>query len=172
MIQEIILTKEECNSILSQVGEYTRGHITYDGVSSEISDMRTCYEYTFVNNQEITNLIFSKIEKFGIKSLPSELTVVRYEVGQGFDSHVDAASGHEDRIKTVSIQLTEFDEYKGGEFIVWEFNEELNCEYQRLVKMDIGNLVIFDSLYSHYVSNVLEGTRYGLVFWLSEENLI
>jgi predicted 2-oxoglutarate/Fe(II)-dependent dioxygenase YbiX len=172
MIEEIIFTQEECDWILSQTGEYTRGHVTYDGISMEESEMRTCYEYTFVDNQDINNLLFSKLEKFGVKSIPSEVTVVRYEVGQYFTNHKDRGIGHEDRIKTVSIQLSDTTDYSGGEFILWIWDDYTQSDMMTLVNKDLGNLVIFESDVSHYVTEVVNGTRYALVFWLKEENLI
>lgn len=172
MEQEIILTKEECNLILQSTGEYIRGGITRDGETIEIDEMRTCYEFTFVDNQELYNLLFPKLQKFGIKSLPSNMTVVRYEEGQHFENHADRGIGHEDRIKTVSIQLTEKNEYDGGYFIVGVYDSETNTKEMTSVSKEIGNVVIFDSSFYHYVNKITKGTRYALVFWLKEENLI
>lgn len=172
MEQEIILTNEECDWILQSAGEYHRGGITRDGEAVEIDEMRTCYEFTFVDNQELYNLLFPKLQKFGIKSLPSNMTVVRYDKGQEFKAHLDRGVGHGDRIKTVSIQLSESSDYKGGDFIVMVRNKIIKEKRQELVNRDKGSVVIFESDLLHYVTEVLDGTRYALVFWLKAENIV
>ena len=171
MIQEeIILTKHECNWILNSCGEFIRSGITHDGISIEESDWRTCYEYTFTNNISLQNLILSKLQKYGVNSVPNSMSVVRYESGQYFKNHIDSGIGHEDRIKTISIQLSDISDYNGGDLLIWESDEDGNsCAH--CVSREIGNMVLFDSKLNHEAVSIESGTRYILVFWLTDENL-
>jgi len=162
--QEIILRKEECDWILDSAGEYVRSGITRDGNLVEIDEIRTSYEYTFVDNEQLYALLFPKLKKFGIKSLPSNITVIRYNPGHEFKYHVDNGVNLNYRIKSVSIQLS--DEYDGGEMVVWGYDGDV------LFNKEIGNLIIFNSELPHQAFPVKSGTRYALVFWLREENLI
>ena len=93
--------------ILNSCGEFIRSGVTHDGISVEESDWRTCYEYTFIDNVELQNLILSKLQNYNVKSVPTSMTVVRYDAGQYFKNHIDSGIGHEDRVKTISIQLSD-----------------------------------------------------------------
>ena len=171
MTEEIILTKEECDWILSLSGDFTRGGVTHDGKSIEITNYRTCYEYTLENHQELSNLILNKIKKFNVKSLPSELTIVRYEPGQYFKVHIDSGYGHEYRYRTVSIQLSDETEYNGGDLMVWLKTID-DVQFAVCASRKIGNVVIFDSSLKHEAEEILSGTRYALVFWLKKEDFV
>ena len=169
MIEEIIFTKEECQWILNSCGEFIRSGITNDGDTIEITDYRTCYEYSFVNHTEISNFVLSKLQKFNVITLPDTLTVIRYEEGQYFKNHIDSGIGHEYRYKSVSIQLSESTDYKGGFLIVRALNERGESE-TLAIGTDIGSMVMFDSGLTHEVTPITLGIRYVLVFWLKEED--
>ena len=169
MTQEVILTKEECNWIISLTDDYRRSGITNDGKTIEITDYRTCYEHTFENHEELSNLVLDKLKKFNIKSLPSELSVVRYEPGQYFKPHIDRGIGHEYRYRTVSIQLSDKSDYNGGDLIVYLKNLE-GMMYGECASREVGNVIIFDSSFKHEVEELLSGTRYVLIFWLRESD--
>lgn len=172
MIQEeIILSKDECEWILNSCGEFIRSGVTRDGITVEESDWRTCYEYTFIDNVELQNLILSKLQKYNVKSVPTSMTVVRYDVGQYFKNHIDSGIGHEDRLKTISIQLSDMSDYNGGDLLIWESDENGNS-WAYCVSRELGNMTIFDSELNHEAVSIERGTRYILVFWLKEEHLL
>ena len=171
MIEEIILNELDCDWILNSCGEFYRGGMTYDGVSIEIDDWRTCYEYSFINNPQIKNLILPKLEKFNVISVPNTMTVVRYDKGQYFRNHIDNGIGHEYRYKSVSIQLSDKSEYNGGDLII-QIPDENGIKSTTAVSRSRGNMVMFDSLLLHEVDEVLSGTRYVLVFWLRETDFV
>ena len=171
MIEEIILTKDECIEILNSCGEFIRSGVTKNGIDIEITDYRTCYEYSFVNNEWITNFILSKLKKFNVISLPNTLSVIRYDKGQYFKNHIDWGVNQEYRYKSVSIQLSEYNEYNGGDLIIYIPNDE-GIRTTEAVHRKMGNMVMFDSKLSHEVTEVVSGTRYVLVFWLRETDFI
>lgn len=169
MIEEIILTKEECDWILNSCGEFIRSGVTDNGIDVKITDYRTCYEYSFVDNVEISNFILSKLKKFNVISLPNTLSVIRYDAGQYFKNHTDYGVNQEYRYKSVSIQLSEYNEYNGGNLIIYLPSEDgiltSTCVHRKL-----GNMVMFDSKLNHEVEKIISGTRYVLVFWLKKED--
>ena len=171
MIEEIIFTKEECQWILDSTGEYRRSGITNNGTDIEITDYRTCYEYSFVDNIGMTNLLLFKLKKFNVTSIPNTLTVIRYDKGQYFNSHIDSGIGHEYRAKSVSIQLSKSSEYKGGTLILMAPNERGEME-SIASSTELGNMIMFDSNLRHEVTPVTEGTRYVMVFWLRDDDIL
>lgn len=169
MIEEIILNELDCDWILNSCGEFYRGGMTYDGVSIEINDWRTCYEYSFVNNTQIINLILPKLKKFNVVSLPNTLTVVRYDKGQYFRNHIDSGIGHEYRYKSVSIQLSDRGNYNGGDLII-QIPDENGITTGIASNRNRGSMIMFDSSLLHEVDEIIYGTRYVLVFWLKKED--
>jgi hypothetical protein len=123
--QEIILTNSECNQILDLYNnlEFKRSRVSDSNDYSEITDYRTSYEITLSNDEFISNLLLPKLEKFGVKSLPNFMKIIRYEIGQEFKYHVDNGGIFNYRIKSISIQLT--DEYEGGEMVVWGYDGDI-----------------------------------------------
>lgn len=164
--QEIILTKEECNEIIGKVHNswFKRSRVSNEDDLSEVSDIRTSYEFTFDKSNFLNNLLLPKLKKYGVVSLPSFIKLIRYEKGQEFGYHVDNGGVFNYRKKSVSIQLS--DEYDGGDMNIWGYEGDVFFD------KSVGNMVIFDSSLPHQIFPIKSGTRYALVFWLSEENLI
>lgn len=91
----------------------------------------------------------------------------RYDVGDGFGSHVDNAirsvkNSHE-RIRTdlsCTLFLSEPEDYDGGVLTI-----ETNFGVQE-VKLAAGDLVLYPSTSLHYVTEVTRGARVASFFWL------
>jgi hypothetical protein len=85
--------------------------------------------------------------------------LLRYSPGSHFRNHVDDST---DRRRTLSVVVGMSDpsEYEGG-VLVFQHGQEF--------KLGMGDVVIFPScfLYEHGVTDVLSGTRYSLVTWVS-----
>lgn len=65
-----------------------------------------------------------------------------------------------DRLLSVCIQLSERNNYEGGEFWIDPNNKRIVGEF-----WNIGDIVIFPSDLKHKVSPVTDGTRFSLVTW-------
>jgi len=165
MIQEIILTKDECKSIIDLCNQnhFERSKILDVEDVIQLTDERTSYEYDLEVNDYIENLLLPKLQPFNVKSLPDYLKVIRYEIGQEFKYHTDNGGIYNYRKKSVSIQLSE--DYTGGEMNVWYRDGDV------LFNKTIGNMIMFDSDLPHQIFPIRSGVRYSLVFWLSKENL-
>lgn len=166
MIQDIVLTREECEGIIDLCSSesFVRSKVSLTEDDSQITDYRTSYEYTFKNHRLLNEFLLSKLSKFGINSMPEIIKVIRYEEGQEFKYHIDNGGDYDYRIKSISIQLS--DEYEGGEMVVWGYDGDI------LVDKTIGNMILFNSELPHQIFPITSGVRYVLVMWLSEENIV
>jgi PKHD-type hydroxylase len=90
----------------------------------------------------------------------------RYE-GQ-YVSHIDSTFGYnlktEDRKISFSIQLSDPDDYEGGELLL---NHGTDC----IVSKTKGSMTLFPSFTVHEVKPVTKGIRYSLVGWVVGEKL-
>jgi hypothetical protein len=83
--------------------------------------------------------------------------ILKYEVGQYFNNHIDDHSYYPRRMSTV-YYLNE--NYTGGEINFPRFNVTL--------KPKSNQMIVFPStyVYNHSVSPIVEGKRYAVVSWL------
>ena len=160
--QEIILTSDECQSIIDMNRGFSRSgvaslHNTYE------NSYRTSSESPTKTTDGIRLLLLPKLSKYNIISLPNYFNILKYDIGQEFKKHKDIGlnSSTNQRYKTLIIQLS--DNYKGGEFIVFD-DEEIVCD------TTIGNMILFPSKLFHQAKPVLEGVRYSMVYFLKKHN--
>jgi predicted 2-oxoglutarate/Fe(II)-dependent dioxygenase YbiX len=85
-------------------------------------------------------------------------SILKYGEGQKFVNHID---DHQDLHRRLSLVYYINDDYKGGEIVFPRFN----ITY----KPNANELLLFPStyVYNHSVSQVIEGTRYAVVSWLT-----
>jgi len=109
-------------------------------------------------NEKVTNLILENISVNGheIKWNDRGFQFTSYDTGDYYNWHTDDSNG---RYCSVVIQLN--NDYEGGDL-------ELMLE-DKIIKMKpkVGNAIIFLSNLNHRVTEVLNGTRYSLVNWLT-----
>jgi len=175
--QEVLLTKQECQSIIDMIDLDNMGKsiVTYlnpnpnktldTNKTKKISEYRTSDEVKLFNNEYINNLLLPKFQKlFEIYSLPISVSFLRYQTGHEFKIHTDNLEGN--RVYTLSIQLNE--EYEGGNFYIYK-------DKQRKEKVQFnktqGNVLVFDSNMEHLVEKITAGTRYAMVMWFERWNL-
>jgi Rps23 Pro-64 3,4-dihydroxylase Tpa1-like proline 4-hydroxylase len=107
---------------------------------------------------------FSPIEKeysenYGISlEWHDSYQILKYGKGQKFTNHID---DHQKYPRRVSMVYYMNDNYTGGEIIFPRFGISH--------KPKANELILFPStyVYNHSVSEVIEGTRYSVVSWLS-----
>lgn len=95
--------------------------------------------------------------KFDISFVePYELK--RYTADAFFEKHIDNYYGLSidmDRKITLSLQLSEVDEYEGGQFSVLGFKH----------KLPKGSIIAFPSFFPHEIQKIISGTRWSLISW-------
>ena len=101
----------------------------------------------------------------------SDIQFTEYSTKQHYDFHMDTDQWQHDMRKvSIVIQLSDPEDYEGGDF---EFRHAGSKEIE---KVDIlrkrGTVLVFPSWYEHRVTPVTKGTRYTLVAWMSGPALL
>jgi len=106
-----------------------------------------------------------------------EMQFTKYNNGQYYDWHMDSNDGPYNKPEflgihgkirklSVTVQLTNPDEYEGGEL---EFQPRMNRDpletYIEERSFEKGTIIVFPSHIYHRVRPVTKGTRYSLVMW-------
>lgn len=105
--------------------------------------------------------------KFGIGHFYSEIqsTIYTAEHKDHYNWHVDNSTqsihGDQERKISISLLLSDPNDYEGGELEFKYFNE-----YEASVKPDRGSAIIFPSWLPHKVNPVTKGKRISLVGWV------
>ena len=80
-------------------------------------------------------------------------------IKQSMENYVDI------RKLSFTIQLTDENEYEGGELIFYHDNKEKKAPKSK------GTIIFFESDISHEVTPVTKGVRHSLVSWVQGPNL-
>ena len=90
-----------------------------------------------------------------------DLQVIKYDVDSFFLPHLDILTINSDMQRKVTfvIQLSNPDDYVGGDLCVWTNKEEDRMSRKK------GSLHAFPSYLLHEVTPILSGTRYVLIGW-------
>jgi len=177
VLQNILFSKEECDTILSFSKTFKKSNVTTKSTSNSRHKFTSSYNKEHrdsltagVDYLEIGKIILPKISLLDdtIISSPTSMTMVKYEEGHYFKKHQDRSNQNFfERKKTIVIQLSEEDTYKGGSLRIWETHKNPYITASK----KIGNTIIFDSGHYHAVTPLDVGTRYALVCWLEPNNL-
>lgn len=169
--EEVLLTKEECEAIVKEHTDYSETEV-FD-YAGKLLDKDTISKYRGLRREStvplsvsLTEMLLQKLNKFGVKSIPDYNMVVNYDIGESCKPHTDKGLDRTTgiRVKTIIIQLSEETDYSGGTLVVKD-GKEIECSKVQ------GNVIMFDSKLTHYVTEVTSGTRLAQVLWLSDENL-
>jgi len=154
-IYENILEVDECEFLI----DYTK----------KIKDNRFVKNHNrnieLFRNDDYTDLSFlnEKLESINIFNQPT-FNINKYMEGYYFLPHVDRGGIYDinlERIKTLIINLSNPQDYLGGDLIV---------DNKKVINKQ-GSAVLFDSGVIHEVTEINQGIRYSMVFWIKNENL-
>lgn len=122
---------------------------------------------------EFTNWMFARLAGvitqmndqyfgFDLTGMEQGLQFTRYTApGEHYDWHIDRGHMTPTRKLSLSVQLNDPAEYKGGE-LQFKFGRQ-----DTTVKKQRGMVTFFPSYTLHRVKPVTQGTRYSLVAWIS-----
>ena len=98
-----------------------------------------------------------------ITAIDEAIQLARYDASdQGFyDWHMDAGRLAATRKISITVQLSDPDDYDGGDLELLFRNEVVRPEKTR------GAVIAFPSIVMHRVAPVTRGTRYSLVAWIA-----
>jgi PKHD-type hydroxylase len=119
---------------------------------------RWLYERVWAAAQECNRLFFC-VDVGGVES---ELQLARYDAtDQGFYGwHTDFAGNRPLRKLSISIQLSNGEDYEGGDLELMYDKQPLGLDRTR------GAFIVFPSFMVHRVTPVTRGTRWSLVAWI------
>ena len=168
IVQEVLFTDSECDTLINEVSEWTRSLTAHsrDKYSEQDFDFRNSYEGIYTLSDSVKTMLLNKIGKWNISDLLPMGRVQRYQTGEYFRKHADKNKRlFVDRLKTLTIQLSNTCDYEGGAFKIFSGTEVTTVDETR------GNVIIFDSQLKHEVEDVTSGTRYSFVSWLTDEHI-
>ena len=165
---EKVFTKEECIKIINIAKQkglmqgITRGKS--DARLSKISWLYNTdnLEWVFRRITDVVLNLNNKYFNFDIFGLNEGLQFTNYKApSDKYAKHVDRSLEIVVRKLSLSIQLTDPNEYEGGELILYE------DEKGTVMKKEQGTLVLFPSYILHEVKAVTKGERNSLVSWVT-----
>lgn len=159
MEQKVILTSKEIEDILSYSTDWFNSKLHNNEGGEYSPNTRNSLEVK-IDNKFIEPILLPHLLKYNIKSITGQVIMLQYNEGHYFKRHRDRIN-HDphtsNRMQTLIVQLSDNNEYKGGDLIVRD----------KIADKTKGNMVIFDSNELHECTTITEGTRYCLVTWLS-----
>lgn len=162
-------TAEECQKIVSLADTETKleGALGRGGSDHKIRDSQVCYikvcdESVWIY-EKLEKILFdlNRNYKFELNGFHEGLQVAEYRSPGGhYTWHNDLGTGlFSARKLSMTIQLSDADEYEGGELELMVSSEPAPKE--------IGSLIVFPSYLEHRVKPVTSGLRRSLVGWVS-----
>ena len=164
------LSKEECKKIIKQgkklrlkksvtINSPKKKGVRKSDISWIYPDKDTLWLFRRATDVilDLNNQFFN----FDISGLNEGFQFTNYKYPDGhYGKHIDRAFDIEIRKLSISIQLTDPKDYKGGNLI-------LNTGNICITDSGIGNIIIFPSFLLHKVSKMESGNRYSIVSWVS-----
>ena len=161
-------SKEECQTIINIAKD--KGLIK--GKTKEESDVRDSkiswlypvdgMDWVFRRVTDITLNLNERFFNFDLFGLNEGFQFTNYEAPSGkYGKHVDRGINMVVRKLSISIQLTNPEEYEGGELYLYDGDKGT------LMDKAQGTLIIFPSYVLHEVMPVTKGERNSLVTWVT-----
>jgi PKHD-type hydroxylase len=142
---------------------------TFGGSDPKIRD--SFVQFLFPN--EVTRWVFERLNAvvnamndeffgFDLTSMDQGLQFTRYSApGEHYEWHIDRGMLSGTRKLSLSLQLSDPDDYEGGDLELWFGGEPFKASRER------GVMTLFPSWAMHRVTPVTQGVRYSLVCWVS-----
>ena len=162
-----LLSLEECNILIGYHNNYGKMNITEYPYNQGIYKSKLNYNVSLVLRDSETQWIYDKLSKFLNDTYPNNnisklefLYLHEFKEGMKFTKHIDR-----DRdcswYKIIGATLNS--DFNGGELVLYEPDD--------ITAKNVGEVYIMDSTRPHEVTEVLSGTRYSFVIFLSKFDL-
>ena len=127
----------------------------------------------FIDNTPENDWIYKKLASlaitcnnerywFDLLGFQQDLQLTRYSEGDFFEWHLDfGAGGISARKLSMTIQLSDPDEYEGGDLQFMINQKVVNAPREK------GTIIIFPSFIIHRVTPITKGVRQSIVGWVS-----
>ncbi len=167
--------EEDVNNVI-ELGNLHPKQTALTGANSKASDYRTS-EIAWINDEVTYSWLFDKISdlamianndmwNYDLWGYQDGLQyTIYYDNGGHYDWHVDLGPGMSNRKLSCVIQLSDPEDYEGGEL-------QMNTGSQIVsIPKKKGQVTFFSSFVLHRVTPVTRGVRKSLVAWISGPNL-
>ena len=172
---ENIFSKEECEKIISisNKSSFVKGGLSEKNkLDNSIRDSNIKWleaekdtEWIFRKTTDIVLELNEKFFKFNLFGFIEGFQFTNYKAPSGkYGKHVDRGFNSRVRKLSISIQLSDPKNYKGGELYLYESDKGT------LMSKKQGTLVVFPSFILHEVTPVTKGERNSLVTWITGDN--
>lgn len=155
MIQKVILNDDEINQIKGYTKEWSDSEIQDRGY---LPNQRKSLECSIDSNL-VESILLPHLKEYNIKSITGQVIILQYNKGHFFKRHQDRLDPNPkttNRQQTLIVQLSDENDYEGGELVVRDI----------VANKTKGNMVLFESNEWHELKELTSGTRYCLVVWL------
>lgn len=166
-------SKEELNKIYNDLESipFQRATVINDDNNIRRSNIKWIpqnqqWDWLYTKLMEMALEANDKLWKFDIHSAPEQIQYTEYEADENghYGWHQDIGPGLPSTRKiSITVQLSEANEYDGGDLKIWLGGELDNCS---VGPKGAGNVIIFPSYMPHAVTEVKRGTRRSFVLWL------
>jgi len=171
-------TKEELIKVYNSVTDVPFQKATIVGGGEDISSIRSS-SIKWIPQNDQWNWLYDKmmtmakeandaIWNFDLQSAPEAIQYTEYydHSGGHYGWHQDIGPGMLSHRKiSVTVQLSESDEYEGGDLEYWRGGDSWET-----APRGAGVVFIFPSYMMHRVTQVTKGTRKSFVIWLGGEH--
>ena len=163
-----VFSKEECQTIINIAKD--KGLIKGKTVSkADARDSKISWLYpvdgmdwVFRRVTDISIYLNEKYFNFDLFGINEGFQFTNYEAPSGkYGKHIDRGINMTVRKLSISIQLTNPEEYEGGELYLYDNDKGT------LMDKTQGTLIMFPSYVLHEVMPVTKGTRNSLVTWVT-----
>jgi PKHD-type hydroxylase len=175
-----VFSKEEINSIIqlsSAVEQNVATIMSRGDMNTTLSYRSSQIKWLEYNNE--TEWIFKKLSdcivqanntfwNFHLIGFGEHLQFTEYYASENgkYDWHLDVGDAAPHRKLSVTVQLTDENDYEGGEF------KFLKGKDPETIEKAIGSVTVFPSYLLHCVSPVTKGVRRSLVCWITGEPFV
>lgn len=161
-------SKEECQTIINIAKDKGLVKGTTMG-ESDVRDSKISWlypvdkmEFVFRRVTDIVLNLNEKYFKFDLFGLNEGFQFTNYEAPSGkYGKHIDRAINTSVRKLSISIQLTNPEDYEGGELYLYDDDKGTVMDKAQ------GTLIMFPSYVLHEVMPVTKGERNSLVTWVT-----
>lgn len=167
-MNKTIFTKEECDYIKSfwnnsnVIESGGRQLIQLENNILSINSECSGHLNYFNEKHELFNFVLNRFKQINVKKITSAIKITKYVKGDYFLPHKDFQYYENGELsRTIVIQLSENNEYCGGDLIVENVVQNRN----------IGECITIKASQLHEVTEITSGVRYGLVVFLLNEDM-
>lgn len=162
-----LFSVEDCEYIKKIYFDYDEvdGHQHHDfGVVSIRFRKENSAKFVVIEDTKICNFVFEKVKNFipNLKQV-TNLKIMKYDKGDSLAKHQDFNRyGVEPTYKTILIQLSNPNDYDGGNLIVKDIVQS----------REQGSISIIKPTDEHEVTKITRGTRFSLVLFLKDVDFV